>query len=233
MTFITQASNGKVIRSIGRPNDYSSLDYSVIQQVNDAQLGTEFLSTDGAGVGAIRWLKTADGWELINGDTGWLTLQEAPLFVVKVRRHLNQVHLSIDNWSGVRFQLPVGFGGSDWDGTNYNDEIWLQFPVVSDQLSIKRPNSLSNPDANAFFHYPIESRQDLQRAIGNVELTPDNYFSLKGTDPNLPNGDANDVTHWLTRDSTDTQKNTGQHGISFYTSFLTHSDYPATLPSSL
>uniref|UniRef100_UPI001C12F6AF hypothetical protein n=1 Tax=Actinomyces faecalis TaxID=2722820 RepID=UPI001C12F6AF len=44
------------------------------EQVRTAPVGSTYVSTDGAGVGAWVWRRRPTGWVVVDGDTGWLDL---------------------------------------------------------------------------------------------------------------------------------------------------------------
>ena len=63
----------------GRPDDSSTLEATTIQQVANAQVGTLFISLDGAGIGAWAWRKRRTGWGLVEGfPLMWSDIQNRP-----------------------------------------------------------------------------------------------------------------------------------------------------------
>ena len=73
----------------GRPDDPSTLEATTIQQVTNAQVGTLFISLDGAGIGAWAWRKRRTGWGLVEGfPIMWSDIQNRPsLFPPSAHTH--------------------------------------------------------------------------------------------------------------------------------------------------
>lgn len=73
----------------GRPDDPSTLEATTIQQVANAQVGTLFISLDGAGIGAWAWRKRRTGWGLVEGfPIMWSDIQNRPsLFPPSAHTH--------------------------------------------------------------------------------------------------------------------------------------------------
>lgn len=241
MTWLAQ-SEAHNIYANGRPDIHSTLNTETLAKVSGAEIGTEFYSLDGAGVKANKWLKTADGWKLVDGDTGWITLSQNPNYLLMIRRDGDDVHVAIDNWSGIKIDLPVGFGFSDWDGTNFTHWQHVQFDTTSDHLVQKLIDPHPNNGVQNYWNYDTTVKNDLQRAVGQVELNPKNELYLMGTYQSTvdwgsgpatpkPRRPAQDL--WFGRNITDPQADQKAGGISIYFSFKSQSPYPQTIPTSL
>lgn len=133
---LTDTIGTPTIQGVGRPDIPTTLSAENQAKASNAPIGALFTSTDGAGVGALQWQKTAEGWALNDADTGWLDLQKtstpnnSPSY--QIRRIGNVVHLRLDKWSGNRIELPDGFTAGDsyfqfvaplLDGTTQNAEV--------------------------------------------------------------------------------------------------------------
>ena len=59
-----------IIYGAGRPDVTSSMTTETAASVAAAQSGAQFISTDGAGVGAWTWQKRGSVWNVTSGDTG-------------------------------------------------------------------------------------------------------------------------------------------------------------------
>ena len=76
---LTKSEARVEIIGTGRPDDSSTLEASTIQQVANAQVGTLFISLDGAGIGAWAWRKRRSGWGLVEGfPIMWSDIQNRP-----------------------------------------------------------------------------------------------------------------------------------------------------------
>lgn len=65
-----------LIYGAGRPDITSTLTPETATTVASALSGAEFISTDGAGVGAWKWQKQGTIWRTTIGDTGWRTITD-------------------------------------------------------------------------------------------------------------------------------------------------------------
>ena len=86
---LTKSEARVEIIGTGRPDDPSTLEATTIQQVTNAQVGTLFISLDGAGVGAWAWRKRRTGWGLVEGfPIMWGDIQNRPsLFPPSSHQH--------------------------------------------------------------------------------------------------------------------------------------------------
>ena len=86
---LTKSEARVEIIGTGRPDDPSTLEATTIQQVANAQVGTLFISLDGAGVGAWAWRKRRTGWGLVEGfPIMWGDIQNRPsLFPPSAHTH--------------------------------------------------------------------------------------------------------------------------------------------------
>ena len=76
---LTKSEARVEIIGTGRPDDPSTLESTTIQQVANAQVGTLFISLDGAGIGAWAWRKRRTGWGLVEGfPIMWGDIQNRP-----------------------------------------------------------------------------------------------------------------------------------------------------------
>ena len=76
---LTKSEARVEIIGTGRPDDSSTLEATTIQQVANAQIGTLFISLDGAGIGAWAWRKRRTGWGLVEGfPIMWGDIQNRP-----------------------------------------------------------------------------------------------------------------------------------------------------------
>ena len=112
------------IRGAGRPDVPGSMTSETAASVAAATSGAEFVSTDGAGVGAWRWAKHGTSWVVIDGDTGWcditsgIQVGHTVTGFVSVQRTGHLVEWSIEGWSAADgsalMQLPNGFRPPQW-----------------------------------------------------------------------------------------------------------------------
>ena len=86
---LTKSEARVEIIGTGRPDDPSTLEATTIQQVANAQVGTLFISLDGAGIGAWAWRKRRTGWGLVEGfPIMWGDIQNRPsLFPPSAHTH--------------------------------------------------------------------------------------------------------------------------------------------------
>ena len=86
---LTKSEARVEIIGTGRPDDSSTLEATTIQQVANAQVGTLFISLDGAGIGAWAWRKRRTGWGLVEGfPIMWGDIQNRPsLFPPSSHKH--------------------------------------------------------------------------------------------------------------------------------------------------
>ena len=86
---LTKSEARVEIIGTGRPDDASTLEATTIQQVANAQVGTLFISLDGAGIGAWAWRKRRTGWGLVEGfPIMWGDIQNRPsLFPPSSHQH--------------------------------------------------------------------------------------------------------------------------------------------------
>ena len=86
---LTKSESRVEIIGTGRPDDAATLEATTIQQVANAQVGTLFISLDGAGIGAWAWRKRRTGWGLVEGfPIMWGDIQNRPsLFPPSSHQH--------------------------------------------------------------------------------------------------------------------------------------------------
>lgn len=97
---------GNALVGPGRP-DKPTTTNGIIKGTEDN--GLEYISTDGAGTGAWRWLKTNGKWSVVIADTGWRKIEISRFRrgYVRIRRINNEVRMNI--------------GGGLWDGVEVNN----------------------------------------------------------------------------------------------------------------
>ena len=113
----------------GRP-DQPATTNGVVKSPDVAPVGAEYRSTDGANVGADRWIKRSSGWRVSDGDTGWRDMtafvvdsKGAPAVssgVLRMRRVNGVVYAStfnqrlalVSGLTGIRVNHPAGFAPS-------------------------------------------------------------------------------------------------------------------------
>lgn len=92
-----------IIYGAGRPDISSTMTTETAASVAAAQSGAQFISTDGAGVGAWTWQKQGTKWVVTVGDTGWRAIPITPYggeaapddrSYTKIRRSGNGVQVS-------------------------------------------------------------------------------------------------------------------------------------------
>lgn len=153
----------ELISGVGRPDIPATLSTENQHECSVAENGALFTSTDGAGVGALQWQKTVDGWKLNDGDTGWIDLTKSstpnnsPIF--RIRREGSLVHLLLDQWCGNRIELPQGFtAGANWyqfvaplrDGTRANVELSGSGSVYLMGSNQSKPGTQDSADADNY-----------------------------------------------------------------------------------
>lgn len=121
---------GWIIRGAGRPDVPASLSTETAAAVASATSGAEFVSVDGAGVGAWVWRKHGTSWVVTDGDTGWSDVTALATFgsgVVDAGRLLirrwngtvlveaDNLHVT-ENYNTQILALPPGYRGSAIQG---------------------------------------------------------------------------------------------------------------------
>lgn len=94
-----------IITGAGRPDKPDTTGGKI---KGDEPNGTVYISNDGAGVGAWKWIKTKNKWEVVYGDTGDITMPAKNLVAgnwVKIRRYNNLVILSAGGGQWGWFQV--------------------------------------------------------------------------------------------------------------------------------
>lgn len=239
MTYMIQTFD---IIGAGRPDHTPSMTAEIQAKVYNAEVGTIFRSTDGAGVGANQWQLLSSGWTLTQADTGNLIIKGDPAtggaltqttptaidtYGFIIRRINNEITITLDNWSGARIILPEGF----------RPLAWTQVSVVSDHVSWKR---LSGGAAVInFWRYLLNNKDDLQRAVGAIEISTNHEMYLYRSGER-----AGEVAtaQWGLRDlwfknqnwgDADKEKNQGRGGISHTFKFNTPEPFPLNLPPTV
>ena len=133
---LTKSEARVEIIGTGRPDDSSTLEATTIQQVANAQVGTLFISLDGAGIGAWAWRKRRTGWGLVEGfPIMWGDIQNRPsLFPPSSHQH---------PWSDLT-GVPVSFPATAH--THPSTEITAT-GTRSDQTFLRGDNTWASPAA--------------------------------------------------------------------------------------
>lgn len=106
-------SLSRVIIGEGRPDILTTTNGKITgNELN----GTEYISTDGAGVGAFKWIKRNNQWVVTEGDTGWLKIT-TNLFergFIKMKRRGNICYVTLGGGRydtvtlGTKYRTGVG-----------------------------------------------------------------------------------------------------------------------------
>lgn len=86
--------------------------------------GTVYISTNGAGVGAWKWIKANDKWEVVYADTGDITLNAVNVVKgnwVRIRRYNNLVIMSVGGGQWGWFQV-LGKGSQGFTQRKINSK---------------------------------------------------------------------------------------------------------------
>lgn len=103
--------------------------------------GTVFISSDGARVGAWKWIKAKNKWEVVYADTGDITL--------------NAMNIVQGNWVRIRRYnnlVIVTFGGGQWG--------WFQVLGRGSQGFKQRKSRTKNIDIVSISGIPVGFRSD-------------------------------------------------------------------------
>lgn len=161
----------------GRP-DQPVTTGGIITSPDTTPVGSEYRSTDGAGVGAFVWMKRpGNKWEVVDGDTGWRSVPEWCTDItgavltsgtLYVRRVLNTVHYAITRTtypSPLYVRPPSGFKPSragawpwvNWDNTAaqalyWNGSYWFPSsgPQWNSNVSTQRSTDWSHSVTEAW-----------------------------------------------------------------------------------
>ena len=119
----------KWLKGKGRPDKPETTEGAIVGDEEDC---TRYLSTDGAGTGALEWEKRGGVWHVVRGDTGWREFENPQKYFGKIKQRRTNDRISIE------------FGGGKWD----------YFGTVRLSQSAFRPN-----DGNDINGYRIELHQ--------------------------------------------------------------------------
>lgn len=244
MAFTSQIISNGVKKYKGRPDVQTSMDADGIAFVNNATIGDEFISNDGAGVGAYKWELTANGWKPFRSDTGWLIFRKTPNASISFRRINDQVFINVDDWSGHLVNIPYGFGYGELPPTATEAQFkdvsqnanYMGISVVSEHLKKRRTFRNPNAPAKPYWDYDVNSKNDLQRAVGVIDINPKNEMYLASSNEDTLWGTAN-VNHriplWLKRNQTDKFLASKGTGVSFQHTYLSKQPYPTDISWAL
>lgn len=90
----------KWLKGKGRPDKPETTEGAI---VGDEAECTRYLSTDGAGTGALEWEKRGGVWHVVRGDTGWREIENPQKYFGKIRLRRVDDRISLE------------FGGGQFD----------------------------------------------------------------------------------------------------------------------
>ena len=120
----------KWLKGKGRPDKPETTE-GVIQ--GDEAECTRYLSTDGAGTGALEWEKRGGVWHVVRGDTGWREIENPQKYFGKIRLRRVDDRISLE------------FGGGQYDSFGVVKlSVSAQAPYPEDKRFSARILQLSN-----------------------------------------------------------------------------------------
>ena len=120
----------KWMKGKGRPDQPETTE-GVIQ--GDEADCTRYLSTDGAGTGALEWEKRGGVWHVVRGDTGWREIENPQKYFGKIRLRRVDDRISLE------------FGGGQYDSFGVVKlSVSAQAPYPEDKRFSARILQLSN-----------------------------------------------------------------------------------------
>ena len=90
----------KWLKGKGRPDKPDTTEGAIVGDEEDC---TRYLSTDGAGTGALEWEKRGGVWHVVRGDTGWREIENPQKYFGKIRLRRVDDRISLE------------FGGGQFD----------------------------------------------------------------------------------------------------------------------
>ena len=90
----------KWLKGKGRPDKPETTEGVILGDEEDC---TRYLSTDGAGTGALEWEKRGGVWHVVRGDTGWREIENPQKYFGKIRLRRVDDRISLE------------FGGGQYD----------------------------------------------------------------------------------------------------------------------
>ena len=90
----------KWLKGKGRPDKPETTEGAIVGDEADC---TRYLSTDGAGTGALEWEKRGGVWHVVRGDTGWREIVNPQMYFGKIRLRRVDDRISLE------------FGGDKYD----------------------------------------------------------------------------------------------------------------------
>lgn len=90
----------KWLKGKGRPDKPETTEGAIVGDEADC---TRYLSTDGAGTGALEWEKRGGVWHVVRGDTGWREIENPQKYFGKIRLRRVDDRISLE------------FGGGQFD----------------------------------------------------------------------------------------------------------------------
>lgn len=130
--------NPTIITGAGRPDKPDTTEGKI---TGNEPNGTVYISNNGAGVGAWKWIKAKDKWEVVYADTGDITL--------------NAINIVKGNWVRIRRYnnlVIMSFGGGQWG--------WFQVLGKGSQGFTQRKRNSKNMDIIEINGIPAGFRAD-------------------------------------------------------------------------
>ena len=89
----------KWLKGKGRPDKPETTEGVILGDEEDC---TRYLSTDGAGTGALEWEKRGGVWHVVRGDTGWREIENPKMYFGKIRLRRVDDRISLE-FGGDRY----------------------------------------------------------------------------------------------------------------------------------
>ena len=120
----------KWLKGKGRPDKPETTEGAIVGDEEDC---TRYLSTDGAGTGALEWEKRGGVWHVVRGDTGWREIENPQKYFGKIRLRRVDDRISLE------------FGGGQYDSFGVVKlSVSAQAPYPEDKRFSARILQLSN-----------------------------------------------------------------------------------------
>ena len=120
----------KWLKGKGRPDKPETTEGVILGDEEDC---TRYISTDGAGTGALEWEKRGGVWHVVRGDTGWREIENPKMYFGKIRLRRVDDRISLE------------FGGDKYDSFGVVKlSVSAQGPSPEDKRFRARILQLSN-----------------------------------------------------------------------------------------